>query len=333
MGKVLITGAAGFIGSNLVRSFIREGRTVVGIDDLNTLNDANMKLARLGSLGVHTYSKNEVTQGISKFQFQQLSLNDELGMRRLFEENTFEQVIHLAAHAGIRGSLQYPQQFLQSNVLGFETLLRCCKDFQVGHLLFASSSSVYGERTGTSGFSEDDNTDRPMSVYAASKKADELLAYTYASLYGLSVTGLRLFTVYGPWVRTDMATSLFMNAIRHDQPITLFNNGEMLRDFTYVDDVVKTITLLTDADQKSEKGRFQIFNVGNETVVRVADYVQVIERLMQKEVRKIFLPSQAGDVPMTRANTDLLRKRIGYAPDTGIEQGLKATVEWFLQQE
>jgi len=332
MSKVLITGSAGFIGCNLVKRLTSEGHTVIGIDDLNTLNDGSMKLKRLASLGITPPTDKKITAGDSTFLFQQMSINDELAMQSLFKDHTFDSVVHLAAHAGIRNSLKFPQQFLSSNVLGFEMLLRCCRDFQVNNVLFASSSSVYGERTGSEAFKEGDKTDSPMSVYAASKKADELLAHTYASLYGLYITGLRFFTVYGPWVRTDMATYLFMDSIKNNRPITLFNNGDMLRDFTYVDDVVNVVSLLLKKPRGDNKEPLKILNVGNETVVRLADFVAILEHLIGRLAEKIYLPIQDGDVPMTHANTSRLKQQIGYVPDTVIEDGLKKTVDWYLQQ-
>lgn len=332
MSKVLITGAAGFIGCNLVKKLTSEGYTVIGIDDLNALNDGPMKLKRLAYLGVVPPADKKITAGDSTFLFQQISINDELAMQSLFKDYTFNSVVHLAAHAGIRNSLKFPQQFLSSNVLGFEVLLRCCRDFQVNNVIFASSSSVYGERTGSEAFKEGDKTDSPMSVYAASKKADELLAHTYASLYGLSITGLRFFTVYGPWVRTDMATYLFMDSIKNNRPITLFNNGDMLRDFTYVDDVVNVISLLLRRPHGVNKGALDLLNVGNETVVRLADFVAILERLIGRLAEKFYEPKQAGDVLMTHANTSRLRQQIGYIPDTVVEDGLKNTVDWYLQQ-
>jgi UDP-glucuronate 4-epimerase len=332
MNRVLITGVAGFIGCNLAKRLTSEGYTVIGIDDLKTLNDGPMKLKRLASLGIIPATDKKMTSGNSSFLFQQVSINDELAMQYLFKHHAFNSVIHLAAHAGIRNSLKYPQQFLSSNVLGFEVLLRCCRDFQVNNVLFASSSSVYGERTGPEAFKEDDRTDSPMSVYAASKKADEVLAHAYASLYGLSITGLRFFTVYGPWVRTDMATHLFMDSIKNNRPITLFNNGDMLRDFTYVDDVVNVVSLLLKRPHGVNKGALEILNVGNETVVRLADFVAILERLIGRLAEKIYEPKQAGDVLMTRANTSRLRQQIGYVPDTVVEDGLKKTVDWYLQQ-
>jgi UDP-glucuronate 4-epimerase len=332
MNRVLITGVAGFIGCNLAKRLTSEGYTVIGIDDLNTLNDGPMKLKRLASLGVIPSIEKKITAGNSTFLFHQISINDELAMQYLFKHHTFDSVIHLAAHAGIRNSLKYPQQFLSSNVLGFEVLLRCCRDFHVNNVIFASSSSVYGNRTGSSAFKESDKTDSPMSVYAASKKADELLAHSYASLYGLAITGLRFFTVYGPWVRTDMATYLFMDSIKHNRPITLFNNGDMLRDFTYVDDVVNVVSLLLKRPHGVNKGSLELLNVGNETVVRLADFVDVLERLIGRLAEKTYQPIQAGDVPMTHANTSRLREQIGYVPATVIEDGLKETVDWYLQQ-
>ena len=328
----MITGSAGFIGCNLVKRLTSEGHTVIGIDDLNTLNDGSMKLKRLASLGITPPTDKKITAGDSTFLFQQMSINDELAMQSLFKDHTFDSVVHLAAHAGIRNSLKFPQQFLSSNVLGFEMLLRCCRDFQVNNVLFASSSSVYGERTGSEAFKEGDKTDSPMSVYAASKKADELLAHTYASLYGLYITGLRFFTVYGPWVRTDMATYLFMDSIKNNRPITLFNNGDMLRDFTYVDDVVNVVSLLLKKPRGDNKEPLKILNVGNETVVRLADFVAILEHLIGRLAEKIYLPIQDGDVPMTHANTSRLKQQIGYVPDTVIEDGLKKTVDWYLQQ-
>ncbi len=328
--KILITGAAGFIGSTAALRLLARGDEVIGIDNLNDYYDVNLKHNRLKRLLPH-----------ANFRFIQLDVADRAGMEALFAAEKFDRVIHLAAQAGVRYSLQNPHAYIESNIVGFTNVLEGCRHNQVQHLVYASSSSVYGGNTKMP-FSEHDSVDHPVSLYAASKKANELMAHTYSHLFGLPTTGLRFFTVYGPWGRPDMALFLFTKAILDDQPIDVFNYGNMQRDFTYVDDIVEGVVRVLDrvpepnplydavaADPATSSAPYRVFNIGNNNPVQLLDYIACLENALGKKAEKRLLPLQDGDVPATYANTDALNDWVGFVPGTRIEQGIGRFVAWY----
>jgi len=326
--KVLITGVAGFIGFHLASRFLRENIEVIGIDNLNDYYSVQLKKDRLAQLK-------------GKFTFYHLDLADDNSLEELFKKESPEYVINLAAQAGVRYSILNPKAYVQSNLVGFANVLECCRHYQVKHLIFASSSSVYGLNTKMP-FSVHDNVDHPISLYAASKKANELMAHTYSYLYQLPCTGLRFFTVYGPWGRPDMALFLFTKAILEGKPIKVFNHGEMERDFTYIDDIVEGVYRLTshlpkpnpqwsgdNPDPGSSPAPYRIYNIGNNNPVKLMTFIQAIEKALGKEAKKEFLPLQLGDVPKTYADIDDLVKAVGFAPSTPIEQGIARFIDWY----
>jgi UDP-glucuronate 4-epimerase len=329
---LLVTGCAGFIGYHLALRLLREGRTVVGLDNMNSYYDVTLKQARLSRL-----------QDFNRFLFRQVSLEDRTGMERLFEENDFSVVVNLAAQAGVRYSLTNPHSYVESNLTGFLHILEGCRHRKVGHLIFASSSSVYGANTRMP-FSVHDNVDHPVSLYAATKKANELMAHTYAHLYGLPSTGLRFFTVYGPWGRPDMALFLFTQAILAGKPIQVFNHGRMKRDFTYIDDIVEGIVRITERapepnpewngdepDPGTSYAPYRVYNIGNNQPVELMRYIEVLEECLGKKAEKNFMPLQMGDVPATYADIDDLARDFGFHPRTSIEVGIRRFVEWYRE--
>ncbi len=329
--RVLVTGAAGFIGYHLCKRLLTEGYTVVGIDNLNDYYDPKIKTDRLDML-----------TGNERFTFNKVDLADAEGLKEIFLEVKFDAVINLAAQAGVRYSIENPAVYVSSNIVGFANILECCRHHDAGQLIFASSSSVYGANTQMP-FSVKDNVDHPLSLYAASKKSNELLAHTYASLYNLPVTGLRFFTVYGPYGRPDMALFLFTKAIVEGKPIDVYNHGKMRRDFTYVDDIVEGIFRLTrkpsvanpnwngdTPDPSSSFAPYRIYNIGNNEPVELGYFIEVIEQSIGKKAAKNFMDIQPGDVPATFANIDALEEAVGYRPATSIETGVKRFVEWYL---
>jgi UDP-glucuronate 4-epimerase len=329
-GNLLVTGCAGFIGFHLVEHLLRAGQKVVGIDNLNDYYDPALKRARLDRLN----------QG-SGFTFLQVDLADRTAMRELFERHRFEVVVHLAAQAGVRYSLQNPHAYADSNLEGFLNVLEGCRHTACRHLLFASSSSVYGANTKLP-FSVHDNVDHPVSLYAATKKANELLAHSYSHLYRLPITGLRFFTVYGPWYRPDMALYLFADAITKGKPINLFNNGNMRRDFTYVDDVAEAMVRLLDRapagdptwsgdhpDPGTSKAPWRIYNIGNSKPEELMHVVGLLEKGLGRQAEKNLLPMQPGDVPATFADVSDLARDIGFRPQTRIEDGVAKFVAWY----
>ncbi len=329
--RVLVTGAAGFIGYHLCKRLLTEGYTVVGIDNLNDYYDPRIKTDRL-----------EMLTGNERFTFNKVDLADAVGLKEIFLEDKFDAVINLAAQAGVRYSIENPAVYVSSNIVGFANILECCRHHDAGQLIFASSSSVYGANTHMP-FSVKDNVDHPLSLYAASKKSNELLAHTYASLYNLPVTGLRFFTVYGPYGRPDMALFLFTKAIIEGKPIDVYNHGKMRRDFTYVDDIVEGIFRLTrkpsvanpnwngdTPDPSSSFAPYRIYNIGNNQPVELGYFIEVIEQSIGKKAIKNFMDIQPGDVPATFANIDALEEAVGYRPATSIETGVKRFVEWYL---
>ena len=328
--KILVTGAAGFIGMHVSERLLAAGHEVVGIDNLNDYYDVRLKQARLERLRKHT-----------GFRFQKLDVADEEGMRSLFAQARFARVIHLAAQAGVRYSLQNPQAYVRSNLAGFVNVLEGCRHDKVGHLVYASSSSVYGGNTRLP-FSEHDNVDHPVSLYAATKKSNELMAHTYSHLFGLPATGLRFFTVYGPWGRPDMALFLFTRAILAGEPIEVFNHGRMRRDFTYIDDIAEGVVKVADnpaqpsqafdaarPDPATSWAPYRLYNIGNHNPVNLMDYIAAIERCLGKKAEKNFLPMQAGDVAATDADIGELHQAVGFAPRTTVDEGVQRFVEWY----
>jgi len=328
--KILVTGAAGFIGSTLSKRLLARGDEVVGLDNLNDYYEVQLKLDRLAQL-----------EGQPGFKFVRMNLEDREGMEALFKAEKFDKVINLAAQAGVRYSLINPHAYIESNIVGFTNILEGCRHNEVKHLVYASSSSVYGANTKMP-FSIHHNVDHPVSLYAASKKANELMAHTYSHLYNLPTTGLRFFTVYGPWGRPDMALFLFTKAILEDRPIDVFNYGKMKRDFTYIDDIVEGVIRVTDntaapnpnwhgdaPDTGTSYAPFRIYNIGNNSPVELLDYIAAIEKAMGKEAKKNMLPLQPGDVPATYADVDDLMNDVGFKPATSVEEGVQKFVEWY----
>ena len=328
--KILVTGAAGFIGMHASQILLARGDEVVGLDNLNDYYDVQLKLDRLARLTPHSNSR-----------FVKLDVADQGGMEKLFAEEKFDRVIHLAAQAGVRYSLVNPHAYVESNLAGFMNILEGCRHNEVQHLVYASSSSVYGGNTKMP-FSETDSVGHPVSIYAATKKANELLAHTYSHLYGLPTTGLRFFTVYGPWGRPDMALFLFTKAILEGRPIDVFNHGKMKRDFTFVDDIVegviRTLDRVAEADSAYDANNpdpatsnvpFRVFNIGNNNPVELMAFVEAIEDAIGKKAEKNFMPLQDGDVPATYANTDALNAWTGFKPETPVPVGIGRFVEWY----
>ncbi|MCJ7538212.1 MAG: NAD-dependent epimerase [Desulfobacterales bacterium] len=328
--KVLVTGAAGFIGYHLSKRLLESGFSVTGIDSLNSYYDVHLKTARLEEL-----------KPFENFTFFKIDISDKEAMEKVFESNQFDVVVNLAAQAGVRYSLENPQAYVDANIVGFVNILECCRYKGVKHLVFASSSSVYGANTKMP-FSVHHNVDHPVSLYAASKKANELMAHTYSHLYGLSCTGLRFFTVYGPWGRPDMALFLFTKAILEEKPIKVFNHGRMQRDFTYIDDIIEGVVRVMgrlpepnpiwsgdDPDPGTSYANYKIYNIGNNNPVELMEFIAVIEKVLGKEAKKQFLDLQPGDVPATYADVDDLIKDVDFKPNTPIETGIKHFIEWF----
>lgn len=335
--KILVTGAAGFIGFHLSKSLIKKGHTVVGIDNINDYYDINLKYARLKELGIAREQAemflNKTTGDVYKelFQFVRMNLEDRENLPALFKESKFDVVCNLGAQAGVRYSIENPETYIDSNIVGFLNILECCRHHKIKHLLYASSSSVYGENKKVP-FSTSDNVDHPISLYAATKKSNELMAHTYSHLFGIPSTGLRFFTVYGPWGRPDMAIYLFADAISKDKTIKVFNNGNMSRDFTYIDDIVNGIEILLKNPPKKEgdKPAYRVSNIGNGNPESLGDFIQAIETSYGKEAKKEFLPMQAGDVPQTWADVSEIEK-LGYKSTTGIEKGVAQFIKWFQE--
>jgi UDP-glucuronate 4-epimerase len=330
--KVLVTGAAGFIGFHVAKALLERGDEVVGLDNVNDYYDVALKKARLARL-----------EPLAGFSFVKLDLSEREGMARLFAEGGFERVVHLAAQAGVRYSLTNPHAYVESNLLGFMNVLEGCRHHGVEHLVYASSSSVYGANTRMP-FSVHDNVDHPVSLYAASKKANELMAHTYSHLYDLPTTGLRFFTVYGPWGRPDMALYLFTKAILAGRPIDVFNHGRMQRDFTYIDDIVEGVVRVLDRvpqgnpewsgdapDPGSSRAPYALYNIGNHSPVELMYLIEVLEEALGKKAEKNFLPLQPGDVPATYADVDDLMRDVGFRPSTPIEEGVGRFVAWYRE--
>ena len=328
--RVLVTGAAGFIGSHVAHRLLDRGDDVVGLDNVNDYYDVSLKEARLARLTSR-----------SGFRFERRDVADRTGIAELFAQGGFEKVVHLAAQAGVRYSLTNPHAYIDSNLVGFTNILEGCRHARVQHLVYASSSSVYGANTEMP-FSIHHNVDHPLSLYAASKKANELMAHTYSHLYGLPTTGLRFFTVYGPWGRPDMALFLFTRAILEGRPIDVFNNGQMRRDFTYVDDIVEGVVRVldhtapanpkwtgADPDPGTSAAPYRIYNIGNHEPVELMRLIEVLEECLGRTAEKNMLPMQPGDVPATFADVDDLQADVGFHPGTPIEEGVQKFVEWY----
>ena len=322
--KYLVTGAAGFIGNFVAERLCGEGHEVVGLDNLNDYYDPALKLARL-----------ERIKHLDNFRFIKMDISDRDGIAKLFKDEQFNRVIHLAAQAGVRYSIENPMAYIDSNVVGFATILEGCRHNKVEHLVYASSSSVYGANKKIP-FSTEDNVDHPVSLYAATKKSNELMAHTYSHLYDVPTTGLRFFTVYGPWGRPDMAPFLFTDAIANDRPIKVFNNGKMQRDFTYIDDIVEGVIRIQDVIPSEENNPvaegsplYKVFNIGNNQPVELEEFIGCIENSLDKQAEKIYMPMQDGDVVRTFADTSQLETLVGYKPNTDLQFGINAFVGWF----
>lgn len=332
MSKILVTGAAGFIGYSLCKRLIAKDEKVVGLDNLNDYYDVNLKLARLKQI-----------EGSDNFRFIKTDLSGRERIARIFAEEGFDIVVNLAAQAGVRHSLINPYAYTDSNISGFLNILEGCRHNKVRHLIFASSSSVYGANTRMP-FSVHHNVDHPVSLYAATKKANELMAHTYSSLYGLPCTGLRFFTVYGPWGRPDMALFLFTKAILEGKPIDVFNYGKMQRDFTYIDDIIEGVVRVMDKipvpdpawdgdcpDPATSYAPYKLYNIGNNNPVELMRFIEALEDCLGKKAEKNLLPLQPGDVPATYADIGDLTRDVGFKPSTPIEEGIKRFVEWYRE--
>ena len=343
--KILITGAAGFIGYHLAGKLAERGDEVVGLDSINDYYDPGLKLGRLEDAGFDTgqlaYGKAVESRKYPNYHFVQLKLEDNAALQALFQKHRFDAVCNLAAQAGVRYSIENPAAYVQSNIVGFANLLECCRHYGTKHLAYASSSSVYGLNKKIP-FRTEDNVDHPVSLYAASKKSNELMAHTYSHLFGLPTTGLRFFTVYGPWGRPDMAYFLFTDAILKGKPIKVFNHGDMSRDFTYIADIVEGITRVIDTppagnsgwdpqapDPSSSPAPYRIFNIGNSQPVSLMDFIGAIEEALGREAEKILLPMQPGDVETTYADTTALERELSYKPNTPLKEGIGAFVAWY----
>jgi len=330
-GKVLVTGAAGFIGFHLINVLIKRNYEVVGLDNVNDYYDPNLKYARLNKCGINIneiyYGKYTQSMKHPNYRFIKMDIEDATNLNKIFSDNNFDYVCHLAAQAGVRYSIENPRVYIQSNIVGFFNILECCRNFQIKHLIYASSSSVYGNSIKIP-FSETDNVDHPISLYAASKKSNELMAHTYSHLYGIPTTGLRFFTVYGPWGRPDMAYFLFTKNIFENRPIKVYNKGELSRDFTYIDDIVEGIIRLIHLSSR-EQTPYQLFNIGNDSPVQIVEFINVIEEILNKKAIIENLPMQSGDVERTWANINNLNKIAGYKPVTNINEGLRNFITWY----
>lgn len=342
---ILLTGAAGFIGFHLAKRLLEDGWQVVGLDNINDYYDVNLKYARLKELGVFKedilYNKALASRSNSDFTFYLLNLEDEAGIQHLFEVYGFTDVCHLAAQAGVRYSLENPMAYIQSNIVGFTNILESSRQHQIRHLVYASSSSVYGLNSKMP-FSTHEGTNHPVSLYAATKKSNELMAHVYSHLYDLPTTALRFFTVYGPWGRPDMSPMLFADALMQGKPIKIFNHGDMARDFTYIDDIVEGILkvihrpAMVDKNWQSElpdpassAAPYRVYNIGNSSPVKLMDYIDTMERVFGKQAIKEFLPMQPGDVQHTFSDVSDLEKEFAYRPNTALEEGLRKFAAWY----
>ncbi len=335
MKQILVTGAAGFIGFHLSKTLLKQGYEVVGIDNINDYYDVNLKFDRLKELGINKaeaeiYNNASLSNNYANFKFFRINLEDREQLPLLFKNNNFDIVCNLAAQAGVRYSLENPEAYIDSNVVGFLNLLECCRHHKIEHLVYASSSSVYGQNEKIP-FDTEDNVDHPISLYAATKKSNELMAHTYSHLYGFKTTGLRFFTVYGPWGRPDMAMFLFTDAILNDRPIKVFNNGDLERDFTYIDDIVDGVFKIINSNVTEVSNKYSLYNIGNSKPVKLMDFITEIEKQTGIEAKKEMLPMQPGDVSRTWADVSALTKDFGYEPSTSVAEGVGKFIQWYKQ--
>lgn len=337
--KILLTGIAGFIGSRVAQMLAQRGDTIVGVDNINDYYDVRLKYARMRELSGVTTDEEEMSFGkpyisnvFPNVTFIRLSIDDKPSLDAIFEKQQFDVVVNLAAQAGVRYSITHPYTYMQSNLVGFLNILEACRNYNVPKLVFASSSSVYGMNEKVP-YNEEDKVDSPVSLYAASKKSNELMAHCYSKLYGFQTIGLRYFTVYGPWGRPDMSPMLFANAMRDDKPIKVFNNGDMIRDFTYIDDIAEGTIRAIDYELKVEQCPngvpYQIYNIGCSHPVKLMDFITELEQAFGKESEKIYLPMQPGDVYQTNADTSKLERDMGYKPHWSLHEGIGMFVEWY----
>ena len=338
--KILVTGCAGFIGFHLSKKLLQRGDDVIGIDSLNEYYDINLKLNRLKELGVIDTKKGH-SLSHKNFQFKTLNLSSKKDLKKLFQKNSFDAVCNLAAQAGVRYSLSNPESYVESNVTGFLNILECCKDYDVRNLCFASSSSVYGLNENYP-YAVSDNVDHPISIYAVTKKSNELMAHSYSHLFNIKATGLRFFTVYGPWGRPDMALFKFTKAALSGEEIEVFNDGKMVRDFTYIADIVDGVVSVIDnpastdinwspktPSASSSSAPYKLYNIGNSQPVELMEFISILEGVLDKQIKKKFLPIQPGDVIKTFANVDNLEKELNYKPQTSVRQGILNFVSWY----
>lgn len=335
--KILVTGAAGFIGSKVLDMLALRGDAVVGADNLNDYYDVRLKAGRLRENGFDRLPEPGCSVQSTRFpacRFIRMAVDDKAAVDRLFESEQFDKVVHLAAQAGVRYSIENPYAYLQSNLTGFLNILEACRHHPVRHLVFASSSSVYGKNARVP-YSEDDRTASPVSLYAATKLANEHMAHSYAGLYGIPCTGLRFFTVYGPWGRPDMAPMLFADAVMHGRPIKVFNHGDMIRDFTYIDDIAEgTVRTLDHVPAAGETGvPFRVYNIGCAHPVRLMDFIAELEQAAGRKAEKVFLPMQAGDVYQTNADVSRLEAEIGYRPHVTLHEGMARFMAWYVSDQ
>lgn len=331
--KVLITGVAGFIGFHISKRLLEEGNSVIGIDNINNYYDVNLKFARLSELGLDVknaknFYQKTFSNTYKNLKFVRINLEDKEELFKLFTTEKFDVVCHLAAQAGVRYSIENPNVYMQSNIIGFLNILECCRHHKTNHLVYASSSSIYGANKKIP-FFEEDKTDNPVSLYAVTKKSNELMAHAYSHLYKIPTTGLRFFTVYGPWGRPDMAPMLFADAISNNRPIKVFNNGDMERDFTYIDDIVEGLKRVI---KKTIKNRelYKIYNIGNNDSIKLLEFIEEIEKNIGIKAKKEMLPMQMGDVKKTWANVEKLINDFDYKPKINFKKGVKNFIEWYL---
>ena len=331
--KVLVTGSAGFIGFHVVKRLLERGDEVVGLDNINDYYDVNLKYARLAETGItwEGIEPGKLVRGgrYPLYRFARMNLEDRERLPELFAREKFDRVVNLAAQAGVRYSLENPFAYVDSNLVGFVNVLECCRHHGIQHLVYASSSSVYGSNEKVP-FSEEDRVDDPVSLYAATKKANELMASCYSKLYGIPATGLRFFTVYGPWGRPDMAPMLFAKAIMNGEPIKVFNKGDLSRDFTYIDDIVEGVLRVLDkVPEGNEDHRHEVYNIGCSSPVKLMDFIECLENALGKKAEKIYLPMQPGDVYRTYADTSKLERETGYKPRVTLKEGVGEFMGWW----
>lgn len=341
--KYLVTGAAGFIGYHLVEALLKQGETVVGLDNINDYYDIELKYARLLQTGIlkDAVDWNIITQSTlyHTYRFTRINLEDKQALIDLFKKESFDYIVNLAAQAGVRYSIEKPDVYIQSNIIGFFNILEACRSYPIKHLFYASSSSVYGNNKKVP-FSEDDNVDQPISLYAATKKSNELMAYTYSHLFGVNSTGMRFFTVYGPWGRPDMAIFKFTKAIINEKEFNVYNNGNLSRDFTYIDDIIEGLTSLVQSlsdntseviteDNLIQKGYYKIVNIGNNQPTKLMDFIYLLEKVIGKKALIKFLPMQQGDVYTTYANINRISEISSFRPKTNLKVGIKNFVDWY----